>query len=259
MGFVQQRGMAGHNKWSNIKRKKGAKDVARAGLFAKASRAIIVASKACRGDMANLQLQSAIQHAKSIQMTKDRIEDAINKHAEESKEGQAFQAMRYDAMLTLGGTKVACILTALTDNRNRTAARVRASVVRAGGELLPSSSHDYLFQHVGVVLLEEFQGDEEPLWECAVAAGATGVDVDGQSAIISCEPLDLWSLVTALRVSGYQPDQFEHRYVVADPNASVTLNDEGTDQFHDFLDKMDDDADVTHIYHNGRLSPSPLN
>jgi transcriptional/translational regulatory protein YebC/TACO1 len=141
--------MAGHNKWSKIKHKKGAKDVARSGLFAKASRAIIVASKACRGDMANLQLQSAIQHAKAIQLPKDRIQDAINKHEEKGKEGHAFQNMRYDAMLTLGGTKVACILTALTDNRNRTASHVRATVVRAGGELLASASHDYLFRMWG--------------------------------------------------------------------------------------------------------------
>lgn len=251
--------MAGHNKWSKIKRKKGVKDVARADLFGKASKAIIVASKNCRGDMANLQLQSAIQHAKSIQMTKERIQHAIDKHAEESKDDQAFQSIRYDAMLTLGGVRVACILTALTDNRNRTAARVRATVVRAGGELLSSSSHDYLFHHVGVVLLEEFQGDEAPLWECAIAAGATGVDVEQQFAMITCEPVDLWNLVTALRGSGYEPDQFEHRYVVADENTSVTLSDEGMEQLHDFLDKMDDDADVTHVYYNIMTCPSSLN
>ena len=256
LGFVQQRGMAGHNKWSKIKRKKGVKDVARSGLFAKASKAIIAASKNCRGDMANLQLQSAIQHAKSIQMTKDRIQFAIDKHTEEGKEVQAFQSMRYDAMLTLGGARVACILTALTDNRNRTAARVRATVVRAGGELLSSSSHDYLFRHTGVVLLEEFLGDEEPLWECAIAAGATGVDVDKQSAMISCEPVDLWNVVTSLRGNGYEPDQFEHRYVVADPNTLVILSDEGMEQLHDFLDTMDEDADVTCVYHNSRTWPS---
>jgi YebC/PmpR family DNA-binding regulatory protein len=259
IGLFQVRSMAGHNKWSKIKRKKGVKDVARADLFGKASKAIIVTSKNCRGDMANLQLQSAIQHAKSIQMTKERIQHAIDRHAEESKDDQAFQSIRYDAMLTLGGVRVACILTALTDNRNRTAARVRATVVRAGGELLPSSSHDYLFHHVGVVMLEEFQGDEAPLWECAIAAGATGVDVEQQSAMISCEPVDLWNLVTALRGSGYEPDQFEHRYVVADENTSVTLSDEGMEQLHDFLDKMDDDADVTHVYHNIVTCPSSLN
>jgi YebC/PmpR family DNA-binding regulatory protein len=250
--------MAGHNKWSKIKRKKGAKDVARSGLFAKASRAIIVASKACRGDMANLQLQSAIQHAKSIQLPKDRIQDAINKHEEKGKEGQAFQNMRYDAMLTLGGTKVACILTALTDNRNRTASHVRATVVRAGGELLASASHDYLFRHTGMILLETFAGDEEALWECALEAGASEVDVDNQSAMITCEPADLWSLVASLRENGYEPDEFEHRYVVIDPSSFVSLNEEGQEQLESFLDKMDEDEDVTNVYHNCGSQASEL-
>ena len=248
--LLQYRCMAGHSKWSKIKRKKGAKDVARSGLFAKASRAIILASKSCGGDLANLQLQSAIQHAKSIQLTKDRIQDAINKHQEKGKDGQSFQNMRYDAMLTLGGTKVACILTALTDNRNRTAASVRATVVRAGGELLASTSHSYLFDHVGMVLLENFDGDEEALWECVLEAGATEVDIDNQSAIITCQPTDLWNLVTALQENGYQPEEFEHRYVVADPDGVVSLSDEGQDKLESFLDKMDDNEDVTHVYHN---------
>lgn len=224
--------------------------MARSGLFAKASRAIIVASKACRGDMANLQLQSAIQHAKAIQLPKDRIQDAINKHEEKGKEGHAFQNMRYDAMLTLGGTKVACILTALTDNRNRTASHVRATVVRAGGELLASASHDYLFRNVGMILLESFGGDEEALWECALEAGATEVDIDNQSAMITCEPADLWSLVASLRDNAYEPAEFEHRYVVTDPSTVVLLNEEGQEKLESFLDKMDEDEDITNVYHN---------
>ena len=250
---LQQRGMAGHNKWSKIKRKKGAKDVARAGLFAKASRAIIVASKTCGGDLSNLQLQSAIQHAKSIQMTKDRIEDAIKKCQEDSKDAKDFQSMRYDAMLNFGGTKVACILCALTDNCNRTAARVRSKVVRAGGELLSSSAHDYLFQNVGVVFLEEFLGDEESLWDCAIGAGATEVDIEGQSAMIFSETVDLWNMVTRLREKGYIPTEFETRFIISDPDSEVLLTDDGREQLQSFLEKMDEDEDVTHVYHNARV------
>lgn len=244
--------MAGHSKWSKIKRSKGAKDVARSGVFAKASRAIIVASKKCSGDMANLQLQSAIQHAKSIQLPKDRIQDAINKHQEKNKDSQSFQTMRYDAMLTLGGTKVACIVTALTDNRNRTAASVRATVVRTEGELLATASHDYLFDHVGMVLVEKFDGNEDALWECALEAGATEVDVDEEqsSAVMTCEPADLWNLVTALQQQGYDPQEFEHRYMLADPSNAVPLSEEGQESLEKFLDKMDEDEDVTHVYHN---------
>jgi YebC/PmpR family DNA-binding regulatory protein len=242
--------MAGHSKWSKIKRSKGAKDVVRSRLFAKASRAIIVATKNCGGDMANLKLQSAIQHAKSIQLPKDRIQDAINKYQDKNKDGQSFQTIRYDAKLTLGGTKVACIVQALTDNRNRTAASVRATVVRADGELLATAAHDYLFDYVGMVLLEQFDGDEDTLWECALEGGATEVDVDDSSAVMTCEPADLWNLVKVLQEQGYEPQEFEHRYTVPDPGNLVPLTEEGREKLETFLDKMDENEDVTQVFHN---------
>lgn len=94
----QQRCMAGHNKWSKIKRKKGVKDQARSTGFSKASRAITAAARTCDGDMSNLQLQSAIAHAKSIQLPKARIQDAIEKH--QNSKGQAeLLNMRYDCMM----------------------------------------------------------------------------------------------------------------------------------------------------------------
>lgn len=245
------RHFAGHSKWSKIKRKKGAKDVARSGLFGKASRAIAVASKKCGGDMANLQLQSAIQHAKSIQLPKARIEDAVDKYKDKDKDGQSFQNMRYDAMLSLAGTKVACIITALTDNRNRTASSVRATVVRTEGELLSTASHDYLFQHVGMVLLTvEEEQDEDDLWECALEAGATEVDVDDHGAVVTCEPGDLWNLVTALQEAGYKAQEFEHRYILSDASTAVSLSVEGQERLENFLDKMDENEDVVSIYHN---------
>mmetsp|Transcript_8618 Transcript_8618/g.13283 ORF Transcript_8618/g.13283 Transcript_8618/m.13283 type:complete len:280 (+) Transcript_8618:130-969(+) len=250
----QWRCFAGHNKWSKIKRKKWAKDAARAGLFAKASRAIIAASKACGGDMDNLQLQSAIQHAKSIQLSQDRIQAAIDKYLENEKGGNAFQTKRYDAMITLDGTKVACILIALTDNAKRTAASVRAAVVRANGELLPTSAHDFMFNHVGVVFLEWREDmDEDGLWECALEAGATEVEIDSNSAIVSCEPQDLWALVRSLQDNGYKAAEFRHQYMLADPESALSLSTEGHEKLEAFMVKMDDNEDVTDIYYNTKL------
>lgn len=239
--------MAGHNKWSKIKRKKGVKDQARSTGFSKASRAITAAARTCDGDMSNLQLQSAIAHAKSIQLPKARIQDAIEKH--QNSKGQAeLLNMRYDCMMSVAGQKVACILTALTDNRNRTAANVRSTINKAGGELLPTASLNYLFEHVGVVVVENV-ADEDTLWECALEAGATDVDVDGQSAMITCDASDLWNIVSVLR-DDFQVAEFEQRYVTSDADLAVSLDEAAQEQLDRFLDKLDEDEDVTHVYHN---------
>lgn len=242
--------MAGHNKWSKIKRKKGVKDQARATVLSKASRAITAAARACGGDMSNLQLQSAIAHAKSIQLPKVRIQDAIDKYLDKSKGQAELVNMRYDSMMTFGGRKVACILTALTDNKNRTASYVRSTITKAGGELLPTASLNYLFEHVGVVVVENVQ-DEDSLWDAALEAGATDVDVDGDSAMITCDASDLWNVITILKDDGrFEVTEFEQRYVASDGNLAVNLDEEGQEQLDRFLEKMDDDEDVTNVYHN---------
>jgi YebC/PmpR family DNA-binding regulatory protein len=244
----QQRNMAGHNKWSKIKRKKGVKDQARATGFSKASRAITAASRTCGGDLSNLQLQSAIAHAKSIQLPKIRIQDAIDKHLDKTKENLIH--MRYDAMMSIGGHKVACVLTALTNNKNRTASHVRSTITKAGGELLPTSSLNYIFDHVGVILVENIK-DEDSLWEAALEAGATDVDVDGQSAMITCNASDLWNVVTTLKDDEcFHVTEFEQRYVASNANLIVNLDENGQEQLEHFLETMDDDEDVTNVYHN---------
>jgi len=251
--YQQQRFMAGHNKWSKIKRKKGVKDQARSTGFSKASRAITAAARACDGDMTNLQLQSAIAHAKSIQLPKIRIQDAIDKYLDKTKGQAELVNIRYDAMMSVGGQKVACILTALTDNRNRTASNVRSTISKAGGELLPTASLNYLFEHVGVIVAENVK-DEDALWECALEAGATDVDVDGQSAMITCDSFDLWNVVTILKDDGrFEVAEFEQRYVSSDADLAVSLDEAGQEQLDRFLDKMDEDEDVTHVYHNAMV------
>lgn len=254
----QQRFMAGHNKWSKIKRKKGVKDQARSTGFSKASKAITSEARACNGDLSNLQLQSAIARAKSIQLPKARIQDAIDKHLA-TKDQVELTDMRYDAMLNVKGRKVACILTALTDNRNRTAANVRSTISKAGGELLLTASLNYLFEHVGVAVVEDMQ-DEDNLWECALEAGANDVDVDGESALITCDASDLWNVVSKLREDGFKVTEFEQRYVTSDADLAVRLDEEAQqEQLDRFLDKMEEDKDVTHIYHNAIIDDTTLN
>ena len=136
----QRRYFAGHNKWSKIKRKKGANDVARAKAHTRVSRAIEVASRSCQGDMADIHLQSAISAARGVQLPKERIEKAVERGANPhmKSEGEEYVERRYDGMIpTLSSGKIAVIIETLTENKNRTAANIRNIVTtKAGGELL---------------------------------------------------------------------------------------------------------------------------
>ncbi len=125
--------MSGHSKWSSIKHKKGAADAKRGKLFSKLSRAIIVAAKEGGGDPdGNLALQNAIEKARSYSMPKDNIERAIAKGAGAGEGAQAYETVVYEGY---GPGGVAIIVEALTENRNRTAAEVRHTFSKFGGNL----------------------------------------------------------------------------------------------------------------------------
>lgn len=251
------RHFAGHNKWSKIRHKKGAKDKARASILGKASRAITVASRECRGDLTNLRLQSAISHAKAVQLPKDRIEEAISKATTKSSSDQDLSNLRFDAMMNFNGTKVACIMTALSDNRNRTTKNVRHLVTKAGGEFLPTDNLAYLFVQVGLIVVEKVE-DEDALFECALEAGASNVEAhqddqeeSSNTYLVTTDEKDLWQVVNSLRENGFEAIQFEHRYVLQDEESGgVELSKDGEEELENFLDQMDENEDVNNVYHN---------
>ena len=283
---LQTRHFAGHNKWSKIKRKKAANDAARAREHTKAARAIGVASRACSGDMADISLQSAVAAARAVQLPKERLERAIERGANPNTKDELSVIRRYDGMIPIGGGgKIACIIETLTENKNRTAANVRHLVTKIGGELLPTGANDWLFEHVGIVSVlrnkcspenaEEADAKGEPvdmdeLLECALDGGATDVDFgnndddeekEGASnddddienpIVITCETSDLLGLVQSLKTNDYIPTQFENQWLLRSEDNKVILNEEGSEKLEKFLESMDEDLDVTAVYHNAK-------
>src|ERR671935_1830365 len=115
--------MAGHSKWAQIKRKKGAADARRGQLFTKLARAITVAARDGGGDPdGNAALANAIEKAKSLRMPKDNIERAIARGTGEGADAAAIEAVTYEGY---GPGGVAILIEALTDNRNRAGSEVR--------------------------------------------------------------------------------------------------------------------------------------
>lgn len=289
---VKIRHMAGHSKWSNIRHKKGANDVARAKEHSRVARAIEVASRACQGDMADIHLQSAISAARAAQLPKERIEKAVERGANPhvKTEGEEYVVRRYDGMIPTGNSgKVAVIVETLTENRNRTAANVRHLVTKIGGELLPTGANEWLFEQAGLIWISKFMNkndnvvddsdadrssicaevDMDALLECALESGATDVDLvldaidddndnDSESAVencalIKCEPNNMMQIVQALQKDGYSPTQCEKQWILKDEGTRILLINESAEIFEKFLNSMNDDVDVTNVFHNASI------
>ena len=160
--------MAGHSHWAGIKHKKGKADKQRSKIFSKLSKEITVAAKLGDKDPTmNPRLRSAIQAARSANMPKDNIERAINKSNVINEVN--FESLRYEGF---GPEKVAVIVETLTDNKNRTAAKIRTIFQKAGGSLgtLGSASHN--FNQLGIIKIDKKEISDDNILSLAIEAGA---------------------------------------------------------------------------------------
>ena len=261
---------------SKIKRKKAINDKARAALHSKAARAIEAASRSCTGDLSDLSLQSAIQAGRTVQLPKERIDKAIERGVNPNNKEGELVLRRYDGMIPAGSSgKVAVIVEALTENRNRTAANVRHMFSKFGGELLPTGSNNWLFEQIGLIWIEtsvkDHNGEDglnqelpvklntDQLLECALEAGASDIELleDGDDnaqysnqILVKCEPEILLGIVKTLQGEGYTTSQFENQWLLKDEGNKVTVDEEGVPRFDKFLEMAEEDLDVTNVFHN---------
>ena len=132
--------MAGHSKWAQIKRKKAATDAVRSKIFSKFARLITVESKKVRGDVNSPSLRAVIERAKAENMPKDNIERAVAKGAD--VDGPSYEPVLYE---TYGPGGVAVLITALTDNSNRTGQEVRLILTKHDCVLANPGSAQWAF------------------------------------------------------------------------------------------------------------------
>lgn len=122
--------MSGHNKWSKIKHKKAATDAVKSRMFSKHSALIAMESRKAKGDVNSPGLAAAILRAKQDSMPKDNIDRAVAKGA--GAGGEALQEVIFEAF---GPGGVAIIITAVTDNNNRTSQEIRHTFSKLGYQL----------------------------------------------------------------------------------------------------------------------------
>lgn len=240
--------MAGHSKWANIKRQKARVDAVKGKTFTQLSRAIIVAARNGVPDPAgNFQLRTAIEKAKAAGIPNDNIERAIAKGAGTYEDDNAsLEEIRYEGY---GPGGVAILIEALTDNRNRTAADLRAAFSKNGGNLGETGCVSWMFTQKGVVAIA---GDveEDELLEASLEGGAESYefadDEDGKSAEVFTEVSHLEELNQTLRDKGFTISEAELRWIpgntveVSDPEQARSLL-----KLIDTLESLDDVQNVT--------------
>lgn len=237
--------MAGHNKWSKVKRLKGALDAKRGKLFSRFSKEITVAARLGGGNPSmNPRLRAAIQSARSQSMPNENIERAIKKGTGESG-SQVVEEMVYEGYAPGG---VAVIVEAATDNKNRTAADMRLIFTKNQGNLGGPGSVSFMFHRKGQITVPLAATEEDRLLEIVLDAGAEELNSDDEHYVITTAPDQLYAVAETLKKATIEPDSQKLTYI---PENSITVADEQTaTQVLKLCDALDDCDDVLNVHAN---------
>lgn len=243
--------MAGHNKWSKIKRGKAITDAKRGNVFSKLAKEITLAAKAGGGspDM-NARLRSAITAAKAANVPNDNIDRAIKKGTGELA-GAALEEILYEAY---GPGGVAMMIEIVTDNRNRSANDIRTLLSKNNGTFADSGSVSYLFQRRGEIRLDKAAASEDQIMEVALDAGAEDIQEDGDDWVVYTTTDQLFQVGGALREKNLAP---RSQNLIYQPQTTITISD--TDIAKSLIrlyDLLDDYDDAQHVHANFEIDDS---
>ena len=235
--------MAGHSHWAGIKHKKGKADKQRSKIFSKLSKEITVAAKLGSKEAdTNPRLRSAIQAAKAANMPKDNIERAINKS--ELNKDLNYNSIIYEGF---GPEKVAVIVEALTDNKNRTASNIRTIFQKNGGNLGSTGVASHQFRQVGVIRIDKNIISDNNILELAINGGAE----DCSSNSFHHEIITLKENFYKVKVEIEKKVQdFVSSGIEWLPINKILLDQEKTKSVLNFLEILEDDDDVQYVYAN---------
>ena len=235
--------MAGHSHWAGIKHRKGRADKQRSKIFSKLSKEISVAAKLGSKDPnTNPRLRSAVQAARAANMPKENIQRAINKS--EINKNLNYSSLVYEGF---GPERVAIIIEALTDNKNRTASNIRTIFQKFGGNLGESGVASHQFKQLGVIKVDKKKISNEDVLELAINSGAE-----------DCSSQEHYHEIITAKDNFYKVKvkvekkitEFISSGIEWIPMNKVSLDKEKTKSVLNFLETLEDDDDVQHVYAN---------
>ena len=239
--------MSGHSKFANIKHKKEKNDAKKGKIFTVIGREIVVAVKEGGPDPANnSKLRDVIAKAKANNMPNDTIDRGIKKAAGDAN-ADNFEVLTYEGY---GPNGVAIIVKTLTDNKNRTAGNVRSYFTKGNGNIGTPGSVSFMFDNKGQIIIdkEECEMDADDLMMIALDAGAEDFAEEDDSFEVLTAPDDFSAVREALEKEGIPMVEAQ---VAMLPQNYVTLSDEqDIKNLQKTLDLLEDDDDVTDVWHN---------
>ena len=239
--------MAGHSHWAGIKHKKGKADKQRSKIFSKLSKEITVAAKLGDKDPAmNPRLRSAIQAARSANMPKDNIERAIDRSSNNTE--QNYENLRYEGF---GPERVAVIVETLTDNKNRTASKIRTIFQKAGGSLGTQGSASHNFNQLGVIKIDKKEVTDERIFELAIEAGADECKSNNEFHEIHCRMNEIYNVKKELEK---EINNFISTEIEWIPLNNVEISKEKNDDLINFFESLEEDDDVQNVYSNAEFT-----
>jgi YebC/PmpR family DNA-binding regulatory protein len=245
--------MAGHSKWSKIKRQKAVVDAAKGKVFTKIIREITIAAREGGGDpTTNARLSIAIDNAKSSNMPKDNIDRAIKKGIGEQGNASSYAEIIYEGY---GPGGVAYLVEASTDNVNRTVGEIRHIFSKQGGNLGTSGSVAYLFDQKGIITIAAGGSDIDALILDAIEAGAEDVDAGEEMIEVTTARSDLYAVRQALEAAGYKILTAE---LLRIPSTAVQVDADAAMANFKLMEKLEDDDDVGNVFSNMDLNEETI-
>ncbi|MCA9765370.1 MAG: YebC/PmpR family DNA-binding transcriptional regulator [Carnobacterium sp.] len=238
--------MSGHSKWSNIQGRKNAQDSKRGKIFQKISREIYMAVKKGGPDPnMNPSLRMVMDKAKSSNMPNDNIDRAIKKGSS-TAESENYDEVTYEGY---GPNGVAVLVHSLTDNLNRTGTNVRVAFNKNGGAIGEKGSVSYMFERKGYIAIERegLDIDEDTMLMSVLEAGGEELEASEEVFEIYTDPSDFPEVRDLLESEGYSLAKAE---VTMIPQTMVKLPEDKQEIFEQMLDKLEDDDDVSEVFHN---------
>ncbi|MBC8456398.1 MAG: YebC/PmpR family DNA-binding transcriptional regulator [Deltaproteobacteria bacterium] len=239
--------MSGHNKWSTIKRKKGALDAKRSKIFSKIIKEITIAVREGGGDSdGNPRLRLAIANAKGASMPKETIQRAINKGSE--KDAAVLTETTYEGK---GPHGIAFYVECLTDNTQRTVSNIRSYLNKYGGELGKNGMLNYLFERKGVFVVPKGDLNQEEFEMEVIDAGAEDIELEEGVFTITTAMEDFGNMMKKLEDLNIEPESASLQRI---PKSTETIDTENARKVLKLIDLIEEDDDVQQVFHNLTLT-----
>ncbi len=234
--------MSGHNKWSTIKRKKGAIDAKRSKIFSRIIKEITISVRESGTDPDNNpRLRLALNNAKGANMPKDNIQRALSKA---DKDNTSLVEITYEGYAPNG---IAVFIECLTDNTQRSVSNIRSLFSKRGGSLGTNGSVGFMFDRKGVITIPKGNLNLDDFELEIIDSGADEIDIQDDTIVITTALEDFGLVQKKLDQMGIEAENASLQRI---PQETKSLEVSQGLRVLRLVDEFEDDEDIQNVYHN---------